>query len=926
MHFKSDWPLVFAAVIMCLVVLILVGSKDLGTNDVASSPHYGPNSASLVAFAAAINSDEYQANSVVENQMGDLLLPSLPATTDPVVAVSFDSPYQGEFQELALELEPAEADIDPLSELSIENQSISDGESEPILFLDNGESEGATNPFQVCGPYQSEDFIATQPEVSTGQFLSPSDRRQEVMFDDEEVENSAPGAPLRLASGPARLPYIKRNSEVMRRSRAASQPIREILIPEWEPTAAWPKPTAIVEKLERLEQIPEVAKWAQDTKQLIKFLHWTESTSDVQVVPVFEQMTYQLEKLDQIAVSVSTTPVTQPEYAQGPLATELRTFHYAIARRLMIWAYAHELAKKDLVRFSDISDEQVRQIVFASQSRLNVEGVGSSWSEYLLLADLQAAFNSLQPKIEDQRRAARATLSRLYSPVLSQAQKDFLNQRVDESLINLLREKACDSVELPELMRMLERHEYDSNGYTSHKMNEFYQSLLWSNDLASQNLAGQLDGHYRNANFRVSVSEKLINRLLPQTPDIEQPINENVMGAQVHGNSRIQNRLLIRLIPDNKKVNLWLEANGRVRSLTQARQSGFRIDNVGNSRFQVFKQIAFNRSGVETGVPYAVSDTSSQVVGMQSNLDPIPVVGWVARRIAQNKIRESSPMTDQYTRQKLESGAKEQIESEVQTQLSQVSDYLFVNMLQPLIALELEPTPIEMRTTDERIVMRYRLSGRDQMAAHTARPRALANSLMSVQLHESVFNNLLDRIEISGRSFTAQELNDHLMTVFRSPQAAGSKEMDHDANFEFAPYDPMRIEFRGAQVEISLNLKKFRVGKGKTWKNLNVRVLFNPQVEGSKVVLVRDESGVRLNGANLKFRDQVAVRTVFTALFRDHYEFNAMPEKFGKKFGETPLAISQLVLNDGWLGLSFDDAPRTAGQMNQPQNNSYPQR
>ncbi len=926
MHFKSGWPLVFAAAIMCLVVLVLVCSKDLGTSDVVSPPVNGPSSSSLVSFAASLNADEYRATSFVESQRGNLQIPASSVTTDPVVAVSFESPYQAEFQELALDLEPVEADVDPLSELSIENQSISDDESEPILILNNHESGVATNPFQTCSTYQSEDVFTTRMDESQGQFLSPDDRRQEVMFDDEEVEHASPASPLRLASGSTRLPYIKRNSEVMPRFRMASQPIREILIPEWEPRAAWPKPTAIVEKLERLEKFPEVAKWAQETKQLIKFLHWTESIGDVQAVSVFEQLTYQLEKLNQIAVSVSTTPTTQPEYVQGPLATELRTFHYAIARRLMIWGYAHELAKQDLVRFSDMSDEQVRQVIFASQSRLNVAGVGSNWSEYLLLADLQAAFNSLQPKIDDQRRAARATLSRIYSPVLSQVQKEFLDQRVDENLISLLREKACTSVELPELMRMLERHEYDSNGYTSHKMNDFYQSLLWSNDLASQNLAGQLDGHYRNANFRVSVSEKLINRLLPQTPEIEQPINENVMGAQVQGNSRIQNRLLIRLIPDNRKVNLWLEANGRVRSLTQARQSGFRIDNVGNSRFQVFKQIAFNRSGVETGAPYAVSDTRSQVVGMQSNLDPIPVVGWVARRIAQNKIRESSPMTDQYTRQKLESGAKEQIDSEVQTQLSQVSDYLFVNMLQPLIALELEPTPIEMRTTDERIVLRYRLAGRDQMAAHTARPRALANSLMSVQLHESVCNNLLDRIEISGRSFTAQELNDHLMTVFRSPQATGSKEMDHEANFEFAPYDPMRVEFKNSQVEISLNLKKFRVGKGKTWKNLSVRVLFNPRIEGSKLVLVRDESGVRLKGANLKLRDQMAVRTVFTALFRDHYEFNAMPEKFGKKFGETPLAISQLVLNDGWLGLSFDDAPRTAVQMTLPQKNNFPQR
>lgn len=917
MHSKSGWPLVFAAAILCLIVLVIVSSKELSTIEFDSPTNDSLPSGNLVAFAASLQPEDFSTAEILIQEKGELQLPVAPVSSDPVVAVSFDSPYQGSL-DWEVETEDEELKLDPLSEFASEDRLISDEDLEPVLVHENASVPPALNPFELDGGYKSEEIISTSIEDHPTDFLAHDQRRQEQLVNDFDDLVETPPSPLRLASGPTRLPFIKRNSEVITRNRRTSQPIGEIIIPEWEPRAAWPKPTALVEKLDQLEQIPDVSQWAQETKQLIKFLHWSDSIDDARAASVFEQLTYQLEKLNQIAISVSTTPVTRPEYVQGPLASELRTFHYSIARRLMIWGYAHELAKQEHTLITDMGDERVGQFILASQSRLNVSGVGGNWADYLLFEDLQAAFNSLQPDQAAQRDAARATLSRLYSNVLSKAQKDFLSKNVDSTLVDLLKSKACENVELPKLMRMLEQHEHDGNGYTSHKMNSFYQSLLWSDNPASQNLAGQIEGHYRNANFRVSVSENFINRLLPQTPEIDQPINDNIMGAHVRGNSRIKNRLLIRLIPDNSKVNLWLEANGRVRSITQARRSGFRIDNQGVSRYQVFKRIAVNRSGVETDAPYAVSETSSQVVGMQSNLDPIPVVGWVARRIAQNKIHESAPATDRHTRQMVESSAKEQVETEVQTQLSQVSDYLFINMLQPLIALELEPTPIEMKTTSDRVVMRYRLAGRDQMAAHTARPRALAGSLMSIQLHESVLNNLLDRIEISGRTFTAQELTEHLMKVFRSQQATGSKEMNHEASFEFAPYDPMRIEFKDGQVEMSLNLKKFRVGKGKTWKQLNVRVIFNPQIEGSKIVLVRDDSGIRLKGANLKIRDQMAVRTVFTALFRDRYELNALPENFAKKFGETPLTISQLVFNEGWIGLSFGDAPRTATQSTIP--------
>lgn len=912
MRSKSAWPLIFAAPVACLAILFSVFCKEPDRSRTQEPDSKPMVSDELVQFAAAITSEDLQETSftVVEND--PFPLPQ-PITSDPVVAVSWESQSR-----LALDLSSDALQVEEVDDLSSEDQTISDHVLDPALVNSDDEHfDVPVSPFQVIDAPSMDEFAAQaipyEPVDQTPtehRFEDESQRPSATVADGPAATRSA----FHLASGPIQLPYIKLNSEIVPRRPSISQPIREIMIPEWDSSAVWSKPTAIVNELERLEQIPATASWATNTKQLIKTLNWTRAIDDPQVEGLFEQIAYQLQLLNQLAVSVSTTPTNQPEYVQGELATELRSFHYDIARRLMVWSHLYQLAKQNRVRLTDLGDEQVNQLIQVSQSKLDITGVGSSWSDYLQLEKLAAAFNSLQPDEDEQCNAARLTLSRLYSPVLSKSQKAFLAEQFDEQLIGLLREKAGRSIEIPEFTRILEKHEYSTTGYTSHRLNGFYQSLLWSTDPASQNLAGQLEGHYRNANFRVSVSDQLINRLLPQTGEIEQPINENVMGAQIHGNSRIQNRLLIRLIPDNRKVNLWLEANGKVHSLTQARQSGFRVDNLGHSRYRVFKQIAINRTGVQTDAPYAVSDTSSQVIGMSSNLDPIPVVGWVARKIARNKIQESAPMTDLYTRRKVEAGAKEQMESEVQSQLAKVSDYLFANFLQPMIALDLEPTPVEMRTTTDRIIMRYRLAGRDQMAAHTARPQALANSLMSFQLHESVFNNLFDRIEIAGRSFTAEELTDHLMNVFGSQQAAGSDQLNHEANFEFAPYDPIRVEFNEGQIELSLNLKKFRVGKGKTWKNLNVRATFNPQVKGTKLYLLRDESGIRLKGANLKLRDQVAVRTVFTALFRDHYELNVLPENFGKQFGSNTMEISQLVLNDGWLGLSFGDSPEAIAQ------------
>lgn len=759
-----------------------------------------------------------------------------------------------------------------------------------------------TRPFRTAHDASSEQPIST-PVVEGNRI--PIDLGVENDLNNREITEE-------------RETLITKVSEVVVRPRGPSQPIRELKILEWRPKAVWPKPIAIVEELERLEQVAVTQVWASETLSLFKRLNRADSFQQSGSELIFRQLAVQLQRLDEIAMSVSTVPVQWPEYVQGEFATELKTFHYDIARHLTIWMHVAQLASQNEKRFVDIENQTVQNMILASRKKLALPGVGSNWSDYLSLDPLASAFDSLNPDPEQQRTASRETLSRYFSPVLNAEQREFLQSHFDDELINYLRIKATDEVNLTEFMTILEQHEAHGSGYTAHKVNDAYQSLLWSTDPLSQQLGAQVEAHYRNANFRVSVSDRLINRLIPQQPDMDQPIYENLMGAEIQGNSRVQNRLLIRLIPDNLKVNMRLEADGRVRSLTQARRSGFVVDNVGNSRFRVFKQLAFHRNGIESAAPYATSETNSRVIGMRSNLDPIPIVGWVARRIAQNKIAESTPATDQYTRQKLESLAKEQVDTEVESQLNRVREYMFANILQPLIALELEPTPIEMRTTEDRIIMRYRLAGRDQLASHTARPRALANSLLSVQFHQSVFNNLLDRIEIKGRTFTADELTEHLKDVFRSDQVTGSKEMEHDATFVFAPYDPLRVEFNEGKIQISLNLRKLQIGKGKSWKNISVGATFHPRVEGAKLVLEQADSGISLKDSKLKFRDQVAVRAVFTALFQDRYEMNVLPAKFGEQFRSPDLTITQLALNDGWICISLGDINQTAARPTPP--------
>ncbi|MFN9231420.1 MAG: hypothetical protein ACK6DU_09285 [Planctomycetota bacterium] len=667
--------------------------------------------------------------------------------------------------------------------------------------------------------------------------------------------------------------------------------------------APWPRPEFLLNRVAEVTTIPGLEPWVQKTTELLEDLHVVSSLSDREVVTILGELERQTVALEPLVIRFSTVAAKNADEAVGPESIALRRLAYKLRQQIDVWYASHELAVRNFRTIGDFDSATVLRGLQVSRQKLTLPGVSPEWQRYLVLDQVETAFNSSSPNPQEQRAAARRFLSRLHSPILSEPQRQFLATQFDTELVEQLKSAAREEIRLEQLLTEVEAIQENRNGVAQHRVNQMFQNLAWQDDPAARELAATIDTHFRNANFRISVSDEMLNLLLPDADETQEPVNENVFGAEVRGQSRVANRLQIRLIPDTSRIQMRLEAIGKVLSQTEAQRSGFTVQSEGDARFQVFKRLAIGREGIITDQPEAWSRATNRMVGMQSELDGVPVLGWVARRIAERKIAEQSPQVERYTRRKLETTIKHRFNSEIERQLSEMQQYLNGNMIQPLTALELEPTPLEMRSTEERVIMRYRLAGFDQMGGNTARPRGLQNSLLSMQIHETSINNLLNRIDLNGEEFTTDELTSHLANVFGwqtsdAPQA-------REATFEFAHFDPIRVTFSHGSAAVQLNLKRLRIGNGKTWKNLSATCNFIPQTEGGKIVFVQDGSGVELSGHRLGLRDQVAVRAIFTALFKDQYELPILPKNIAQKLGPSAM-ITQLELNDGWIGLSVD--------------------
>ena len=681
-----------------------------------------------------------------------------------------------------------------------------------------------------------------------------------------------------------------------------------------EDKSAWTKPRQLIHQLEAMGENPLTETWSRTTLQLISFIGESNQSSRQRLISL-QQLAKQRDQISTILADLQKSQsATNPQHE---VYNDLVRMHYRLSRRIAVWDAVLRLPVQDSV---GDSGPMLRN---ASYGKIDFSQLPRGWVEFLRLNEFHEAFGTLNPDREQQRETARRILARIYAPTLTAKQSDFVLSAIDDEVLNFLKDHASEPVDPADLIHQLEYYEARPSNRSSHKLNQRYQDLYWSTDPRYQRVAQALDAHYRNANFRLAISQEFMNRLLPELPTIAEPVSDTIQGARVSGSSQISNQLQVNLIPDPKRLNLQIQTDGQVHSDTVARTKGFRILNQGLAQFQVYKQITVDANGIDgSSRAYATSTANQLLVGVQSKLDHLPVLGNLARKVAEKKVREQAPETNQLLRRKVARSAEQRVEEIFDKQIAKVEQNASKHLLQPLMALDLDPEPIQLATTTNQVVMRYRLAGRDQMAANTARPLDNQQSLLSFQLHQSLINNSIARLELQGRTFDSDSLAKHLQEKLGLKQQAlmDNGDAPRDAEFTFDSYDPIRISFETDRILITLKFKELKVNDRKSVKRAQMTAAYSVTTDGLKVRLRQDESRKVLGGRGAG--EKFIISTALNLLFDEQYEFNGLPAQFREYPQAQSLMVSQLVIDDGWIGVSLDDPYSLrvqAGQVPEPQ-------
>ncbi len=653
-------------------------------------------------------------------------------------------------------------------------------------------------------------------------------------------------------------------------------------------------PQSLLDRLAVLQADFTTQFWAEDVAQSIGQI--TGQNSNVlEIDPLeFEKLAHAVTQSDAI-IARAKSPA---------LRSNLRRARYALRRRLAIWRMAAVIAPPDdQPRIAETNAKQLAGALAGVRRQLGDSPNGRDWGHYLLL-------DSLDGLAESRASHDRMAASRLSQRVLARLQDArrrgsglLVAAREMDHLDRQLRHWVDDPVDSSHLLKNVERYEQTRRPSDARLLAIGSRRLGWSSDDDAQRLGKYLNTHYRNANLRIAVSARLLNRLIPQSQPQVGPVEETIAGNFVYGQRQTSTRVSLKMLPDSRRISMDLNIAGQVHSDTTSDSGPATFHTRTETNYVGRKRLVFNGQRLMIGPAVTNATSHPKLYDVETDFDILPLFGDLARAFARSQHDHLAPSLQLEVEQRAANEARRTFDAQADPRLLKMMDNARGRLGQPLDRLGLAPRAIQMSSDQYRASVRYRLAGARQLGAHTPRPRAPGDSFASVQLHESVLNNTLENLQLNGRSYELHALFRSIAKRLGKQEIELPEELPQGVRVTFADQDAVYCRFEEGAMAITLRIAAIETGRQR-WQDITVTARYRPQTDGLNARLVRTTS-IRLSGRRLSTRSSIALRSIFSRMFTRNRPLPIVPAKIVEDPRLADLEVSQVIITDGWIGVAI---------------------
>lgn len=540
-----------------------------------------------------------------------------------------------------------------------------------------------------------------------------------------------------------------------------------------------------------------------------------------------------------------------------------------------------------LTRLCGAADEAMRLAAATEDDRLRVELLRTHWGLARRLDRWTVAHEIHVAALAGERVAARGSLGTYFDGPPQQPAAS-----TDELAVDL---EVYEETRDPRLGRQI-----------VHKK----QELEASADLLDRAMADAVEQHYRNANVRVAISAEMLNRYVGQERSEVRPLRDRINGASIRGESHMQSSSRVQLDPATGRWDLGVESQGTIQSNAMADGGQARFRSQTATDFSAVKRIVVDSQGVIMQPASIDVDSHNRLMGVTTDVDWVPLVRFYARDRAVQEYRARQPRAKMEVESKVAAEAANTLDQETQEAVERVEKQIRDRVTDRLAAYGVKVTPVELTTTHERVVARLRVASDEQAGSHTPRPRALSDSLVSAQIHETALTNAAVSLELDGRRYSASELAELIQKKFPQVEERTIDEEHRDTVFHFAKQDAVQFHIEDGRLEVTLSLACVELG-GRKMRNFVVHAFYAPSVNGLEAELVRDGAlGVE---GRLSSSDRARLHNVFNSVLPPERTIPMVRLDDESDPRLAGLMITQLVMEDGWLGLAV--GPETSARV-----------
>jgi hypothetical protein len=666
---------------------------------------------------------------------------------------------------------------------------------------------------------------------------------------------------------------------------------------------AWEEPSYLLAQLEQLQNRAGAQAWAKEVTREIGKLGPAIAVGAPQTASI-------LRHLDGLA---NSAPALAGRMDDQATVQQLCRTAGVLQRHVAVWRQIGQMGGM-VAADAPVPAVDARSLnkALADMEKITSDSSeGHAWRKYLLVDSLREwaarrrnGNERVPPELAQQVRARLNHLS------MTSQQRMFLTTGPAAELDREMLRHTAEAVESNRLLQHLENYERSGLPSDARLLARDCQFLSVNSGVAQRDLGDCFEKHYRNANLRLAVSAELLNRMMPKREPEYAPVEDTIQGATVRGQSVTANEVSVRMIPDPNRVLMELDVNGEVAAVTRSTSGPATFYTDSESSYSARKPLVVDLRGIRMWPTEVSVDNNSKVRGVRTDFDRVPLFDRIARNVAISQYDEHRPAADAEVRGKIAAKAKERVDHEATEQVTAAAKRLHDELLGPMDSLLLDPTMISAETTEKRFSMRIRLAGPDQLGGHTPRPQAPSDSLASVQIHESLLNNMLQRLELDGQTFDLAGLNRRLSERLQRFQPRAVEPDQEDVKITFAASDAVHVRCNDGHLEVTLAIACLSKGT-RRFKDFQVRATYKPTVEGRAIELTRDGI-VKLIGPRMNAFAQVPLRSVFLKIFSDQQPIRMTPESFVKNAKLDGVAVTQFVIDDGWIGAALGPQRSTA--------------